>query len=87
MKDFALVRVQPRHQVTLPKQMREELCLDAGAMLSFEKLPDGSWRIERQPRTLLDLLDEIRVDSPGVTTIEEIRSGWYDAERGDPPPG
>ena len=77
---MVLARVQPRHQVTLPKELRHDLGVEAGDTLMFYKV-DGEWHVRRKPESLLALMDEIRAESAGITTLEDVRR-WRD----DPEP-
>ena len=47
----------------------------------YEKGDEGEWRVRRRPPSLLALLDEIRAEAAGVTTIDDVRGGWIDPDR------
>ena len=76
--DAATARVLPRHQLTLPRCVREDLDAQTGDRLSFERLPDGRWAVRREARSLGELLDRARAEAAGVLTLEEAGEGWDD---------
>jgi bifunctional DNA-binding transcriptional regulator/antitoxin component of YhaV-PrlF toxin-antitoxin module len=78
VSDGATVRVLPRHQLTLPRCVREDLDARPGDTLQFERLPDGSWAVRRRFRTFLELADSIRSKAAGKVTIAEALAGWDD---------
>jgi bifunctional DNA-binding transcriptional regulator/antitoxin component of YhaV-PrlF toxin-antitoxin module len=74
--DGTTARVLPRHQLTLPRCVREDLDAQAGDRLYFERLPDGGWAVRRE--RFLELADRIRAEAAGEVTMEEALEGWDD---------
>jgi AbrB family looped-hinge helix DNA binding protein len=68
----AIVRVQPRHQVTLPKEVRCDLDLKTGDKLMFTKTEDGGWRIRKNPASLLAFMDELRPKMAGKVSLDDV---------------
>lgn len=58
-------------QITIPKDVRDELGLSPGARVSFERSPSGDIVMRRQPRPLMELSGALRYDGPPVS-IEEM---------------
>ena len=68
----AFVRVQPRHQVTLPKELRCALDIKPGDEVMFTKLADGSWNVSKKPTSLLAFMDELRSKMAGNVTLDDV---------------
>jgi AbrB family looped-hinge helix DNA binding protein len=68
----ATARVQPRYQVTLPKEVRCALGVEPGDSLMFVRTEDGGWRVRKKPGSFLELADEIRAKAAGVVTLDDV---------------
>ena len=68
----AMARIQPRHQVTLPKEVRCDLDVKPGDKLMFTKLTDGSWNLSKKPESLLAFMDELRSKMAGNVTLDDV---------------
>lgn len=74
----SVARVLPRHQLTLPRCVREDLDARPGDELYFEQRPEGGWIVRRRFRSFEELADSIRPHLAGKLTIEEALEGWDD---------
>jgi AbrB family looped-hinge helix DNA binding protein len=68
----AMARIQPRHQLTLPKEVRCDLGVEPGDTLMFVKTEDGGWRVRRKPNSFLELAEEIRSKGAGTVTLDDV---------------
>jgi len=70
-------------QMTIPKEMREDLGLVAGSKVVFIRLANGSYRILPRTRKASDLAGLLHDPSEPVLTLEEmdgiIAEGWAES--------
>lgn len=70
-------------QITLPKQMREELGLKAGSKVMFIRLSSGQYRILPRTRDVKDLIGLLHDPNRPTLTLEEmdeaIAEGWVES--------
>ncbi|MGO2931746.1 AbrB/MazE/SpoVT family DNA-binding domain-containing protein [Microbacterium sp.] len=59
-------------QITVPKEVREELRLEAGSRVTFVRLPDGSYSLSARTRSLADLSGILYDPNRASMTIEEV---------------
>ena len=59
-------------QITLPKEMREDLNLTAGSKVMFVKLHNGQYRIVPRTGSIEDIIGLLHVPGAPAMTIEEI---------------
>ncbi len=78
----ALARVLPKHQVTIPRAVREDLGVKVGDVLALEKA-GGVWVVRRQPGDLVEFLRELgtRLRPPTPEFLEEIDADGRDADQ------
>lgn len=67
---MAIATLTSKGQITIPKSVRERLGLQAGDQLDFVVQEDGSVRLRRRKRSLLDLVGMIKTDRH--VTLEEM---------------
>jgi AbrB family looped-hinge helix DNA binding protein len=67
---MAIATLTSKGQITIPKSVRERLGLQAGDQLEFVMQQDGSVRLRRRNRSLLDLVGMIKTDRH--VTLEEM---------------
>ncbi len=76
-----LVKVSPKGQITIPKEMRQQFAIEPGDILTIFATEDG---LVLQPvtETIFDLAGTIPVPEEGPLTIAAIResAGRYIAE-------
>ena len=58
-------------QITIPKEVRDDLGLGPGARLSFLKNEEGVYELHRERRSVKDLAGSLRYDGP-PKSIEEM---------------
>ncbi len=67
-------------QITIPKEMREDLGLVAGSKVTFIKIKDGHYRILPRTRRVEDLAGLLHDPDAPTLSIEEmneiIADGW-----------
>lgn len=76
-----LARVLPKHQVTIPRAVREDLGVKVGDLLALAK--EGEvWTVRRQPGDLVEFLREIGARLRPLTPefLEEIDADGRDAD-------
>ncbi len=66
-------------QVTIPKEVREYLRVDAGDRLEFSLEPDGSVRVRRPQRAVGDLYGMLRRRGSEPVSIAEMHQAVLDA--------
>jgi len=59
-------------QITVPKDVREDLGLVAGSKVMFVKLPNGQYNVVPRTRSLADLSGILYEPGRPAMTIEEI---------------
>lgn len=74
--------VTSKHQITIPKEVREVLHLKQGDKITFDFEPDGSYRLRKSMRKakLDELCGIIKYDGPPLSD-EEIRTKLEEAFR------
>ncbi len=76
-----LVKVSPKGQITIPKEIRKMFAIESGDTLAIFATEDG---ITLQPvtETIFDLIGTIPIPKEGPLTIDAIResAGRYIAE-------
>lgn len=70
-------------QVTIPKEVREDLGLEAGSTVMFVKLADGSYRLVARTRRTQELAGVLRREGTKVLTVEQMNEVVADAAAGD----
>ena len=58
-------------QITIPKDVRDELSLEPGSRVSFVKNEDGFFELHRERRPVRDLAGSLRFEGP-ARTLEEM---------------
>lgn len=58
-------------QITIPKDVRDELGLEPGSRVSFHKNDDGYFELHREKRSVKDLAGSLRHDGP-PRTLEQM---------------
>lgn len=58
-------------QITIPKDVRDELGLEPGSRVSFLKNEDGFFELHRERRPVSDLAGSLRFTGP-ARTLEEM---------------
>jgi len=72
---MAIATLTSKGQITVPKQVRDDLALSAGAQISFVRSEDGSsYRVERLGRPVKRLARILQYDGP-PKTLEEMDQG------------
>ena len=66
-------------QITVPKEVRDDLHLEAGSKVLFVKLPNGQYNVVARTGSIKDLAGIL--DSPGMpsATIEQMNDDIADA--------
>lgn len=59
-------------QITLPKQMRDELKLAAGSKVMFVRLPNGQYSVVPKTGSISDIFGMLHRDGAPVMTVEEM---------------
>jgi antitoxin PrlF len=59
-------------QITLPKEIRDELKLVTGSKIMFVKLPDGTYAVSPRTGTVEDFLGMLYDPNRPTMTIEEM---------------
>lgn len=57
-------------QITIPKDVRDELALEPGSRVSFIKNEDGFFELHREKRSVRDLAGSLRFTGPARTLDE-----------------
>jgi len=63
--------ITSKGQITIPKEVRDDLGLGPGTRLSFLKNEEGVYELHRERRTVKDLAGSLRYDGP-PKSIEEM---------------
>jgi|CXWJ01.1.fsa_nt_gi AbrB family looped-hinge helix DNA binding protein len=63
--------ITSKGQITIPKEVRDDLGLGPGARLSFLKNEEGVYELHRERRSVKDLAGSLRYDGP-PKSIEEM---------------
>lgn len=58
-------------QITIPKDVRDDLGLEAGTKVSFVRLGPGDYRLRVKRGSVMDLAGMLHYDGPPIT-IEEM---------------
>lgn len=66
-------------QITVPKEVRDDLNLEAGSKVLFVKLPNGQYRIVARTGRVQDLAGILHYPGMPVLTIEEMNEAIGDA--------
>lgn len=69
---MAIATVTSKGQVTIPKQVREDLNLTAGSQVMFVRLPDGQYRLSPRTGSVDDWIGILHDASTAPLSIEEI---------------
>ncbi|RLC77500.1 MAG: hypothetical protein DRI61_11455 [Chloroflexi bacterium] len=83
-KQAVAVKISSKYQVTIPKEVREELKVTKGDSLVFVKEAEGKWSIVRVPDDTvmaLRLAGEKIKGKQGQDPHLEFEEGWKDAYR------
>jgi len=71
--------VTSKGQITIPKDVRDELGLTEGTKVDFVRVGPGEYRLRPRNVSIMDLAGVLKYDGPPVS-IEEmneaIRDGW-----------
>lgn len=59
-------------QITVPKEIRDDLGLISGSRILFAKLPDGSYRLAAKTGSIEDVIGMLYDPDRAAMTIEEI---------------
>lgn len=68
-------KITSKGQVTVPKQVRDELGLTPGSQVTFTRTDDGDYVLSRRPRSIHDLRGRLEVTGRRPRTIDEMQSG------------
>lgn len=60
-------------QITIPKEVRDELSLEPGSRVSFVKNEDGFFELHRERRPVSDLAGSLRFTGP-ARTLDEMEA-------------
>ncbi|WP_322937418.1 AbrB/MazE/SpoVT family DNA-binding domain-containing protein [Nocardioides bizhenqiangii] len=66
-------------QITIPKEVRDDLGLEAGSTVLFVKVGEGSYRMVARTGRIQDLAGILQRSDQRPLTIEEINEGIADA--------
>lgn len=70
-------------QITIPKEMRDELGLKTGSKVTFIRLSNGHYRILPQTGSIKDLAGLLHDPNRPTLTLEEmdeaIQAGWEES--------
>ena len=81
---MSVATITSKGQVTIPKDVRDELGLEPGMKLDFIRVGDGEYRLRPKNLRVEELFGILKYDGPPIT-IEEmneaIRDGWAGIER------
>lgn len=69
---MAVATVTSKGQITVPKEVREELGLTAGSQVVFVRLGEGHYRMLARTESLTDLAGVLHRAEQPVRTIEEM---------------
>lgn len=61
-------------QITVPKEVREELGLQPGTKVDFVRVGAGDYRVRPKNRSIEDLFGIIKYDGPPIT-LEDMERG------------
>jgi antitoxin PrlF len=68
-------------QITIPKDVRDELGLEPGTKVDFVRISAREYRLRPKNRSIMDLFGMAKYDGPPLT-IEEMNEGIRDAWAG-----
>lgn len=66
-------------QITVPKEVRDDLRLEAGSQVMFVKLPNGQYNIVARTGSIRDLAGILHYEGMPHLTIEEMNEAIGDA--------
>jgi AbrB family looped-hinge helix DNA binding protein len=66
-------------QITVPKEVRDDLNLVAGSKVMFVKLPSGQYNIVARTGSIRDLAGILHYPGMPVATIEQVNEDIADA--------
>ncbi|MFT4298533.1 MAG: AbrB/MazE/SpoVT family DNA-binding domain-containing protein [Aeromicrobium sp.] len=75
---MSIATVTSKGQVTIPKDVRDELGLEPGAHLSFTPTENGAFIVRRASRSVRRLRGAIAYDGPPVT-VEQMNDSIAEA--------
>jgi AbrB family looped-hinge helix DNA binding protein len=75
---MSMATITSKGQITLPKDVRDELRLKEGDRVSFEKV-DGRFVLRPQNRTVMDLAGVLHRAGEGAMTVREMDQALGDA--------
>lgn len=64
--------VTSKGQITIPKDIRDDLALEAGSRVMFVKLPNGHYNIVPKTGSVEDLIGMLHYSGMPVMSIEDI---------------
>lgn len=67
-----LATLTSKGQITLPKEIRDALSLDAGAKLDFSIQSDGTLCVRPMKRSVSSIVGLLRVPAAKAATVEEL---------------
>lgn len=76
---MSIATMTSKGQITVPKEVRDDLNLVAGSQVMFVKLPGGYYRIVARTGTLSDLAGVLHYPGMPHLTIEEMNEGIAEA--------
>ncbi|MCX6395701.1 MAG: AbrB/MazE/SpoVT family DNA-binding domain-containing protein [Propionibacteriales bacterium] len=81
---MSVATVTSKGQITIPKDVRDELGLEPGTKVDFVRVSAREFRLRPRNVEVADLFGILKYDGPPIT-IEEmneaIRDGWAGIER------
>lgn len=66
-------------QITMPKQVRDDLRLEPGSKVMFVKLPNGQYNLVPKTGKLSDLFGSLHYDGMPTLTIDEMNEAIAEA--------
>lgn len=73
--------VTSKGQITIPKDVRDELGLEPGTKVDFVRVGEREYRLRPRTNSVADLFGIARYDGPSLS-IEELNEGIRDAWAG-----
>ena len=77
MKIIGIGKITSKGQITIPKEIRDMLCVSGGDKILFENI-DGNIVLKKaEERDLISILDQIRpMKKSTIKLIKELRNEW-----------
>lgn len=69
---MAIATLSSKGQITIPKDVREDLGLETGSQVMFVKLPGGKYQLFPRTNDVESLIGLLHVPGSPVLTLEEM---------------